>query len=282
MLSAEQTHKQIPSSGWLARLQLVFERRLQRTVIARREHTGPLTIQRPFYPEQDVCHAYVLHPPGGVVGGDELQLAVKAQAQAHALITTPASAKFYRSAGELARQTIELEVANDAVLEHLPQDTILFNACKVNTTTRVTLAKTARFAGWEILCLGRPASGEGFHHGECRQAYEVYRDNRPLLIERTSLSGDSPLQSARWGLAEYPVTGTFLVSNANTELLSAAREIAAEDDALFGTTLIGEMLVCRYLGRQGLQARDYFARVWRAIRPGWIGRAVCRPRIWDT
>lgn len=282
MLTAVQTYKPSTSAGWQARLRLVFARRHDKTVIAQREHLGPLTIQRPFYPEQDVCHAYVLHPPGGVVGGDQLQLQVQVQAQAHALVTTPASAKFYRSAGAVARQTIELDVASGAVLEYLPQDTILFDACRVNTVTRIRLAKTARFAGWEILCQGRPASGEGFHSGQCRQAYELYRDNRPLLIERTSLVGDSPLQSARWGLAGYPVIGTFLVSDADAELLAVAREVMADSEGLFSASLISGVLVCRYLGRQGLYARDCFARVWQAIRPGWIGRAACRPRIWDT
>lgn len=282
MSTALKTHNPDPSAGWQARLHLVFARRDDKTVIARREHLGPLRIQRPFYPEQEVCHAYVLHPPGGVVGGDELQIQLQVGSHAHALVTTPASAKFYRSAGEMARQTVELEVANGGVLEYLPQDTILFDACQVNTVTRIRLAATARYAGWEILCLGRPASGEAFHRGQCRQVYELYRENKPLVIERTRLFGGSKLQSARWGLAGYPVTGTFLVSNADTDMLAAVREAVAVDGALFSATLINDVLVCRYLGSQGIHARDTFTRVWQAIRPAWAGRVACRPRIWDT
>ena len=208
-------HAQTPtpthSAGWQARLDLVYAQRDGKSIIAHRRHVGPLTVQRPFYPEGEVCHTYVLHPPGGVVGGDHLNLNVEVQVGAHALITTPASAKFYRSAGATAQQALVFSVSDNAGLEYFPQDTILFDACEVNTSTQVTLAPSAKFAGWEILCQGRPASGEAFHHGQCRQAYELYREDQPLVIERTRLRGGSALQSARWGLADYPVTGTFLI-----------------------------------------------------------------------
>lgn len=277
-----QTPTSTPSAGWQARLDLVYAQRGDKSVIAHRRHLGPLTIQRPFYPEGGVCHTYVLHPPGGVVGGDHLSLNVEVQVGAQALITTPASAKFYRSAGAMAQQVATLSVADNAILEYLPQDTILFDACEVSTSTHVTLAPAAKFAGWEILCQGRPASGESFQHGQCRQVYELYRGDTPLVIERTHLRGGSALQSAPWGLAGYPVTGTFLISDANNELLALARQVLASVSTLCSASLLNDVLVCRYLGRQGMQARDCFARVWQAIRPAWHGHAACRPRIWDT
>ena len=55
------------NKGWLAELSLRYEHRSSRTVIAARRHQGPLTVQKPFYPEGAVCHTYVLHPPGGVL-----------------------------------------------------------------------------------------------------------------------------------------------------------------------------------------------------------------------
>ena len=268
--------------GWLAQLDLVYAQRSNKTVIAQRRHVGPLTIQRPFYPEGEVCHSYVLHPPGGVVGGDQLQLNVTLERGAHALITTPASAKFYRSDGATAIQQQVLSVASGGILEYLPQDTILFDACRLNTRTRIELAADARFAGWEILCQGRPASGEMFLSGQCRQAYELYREGKPLVIERTHLHGNSEMQTAGWGLASYPVLGTMLVSGASAELLTLARATCAESTALFSASLLQDVLVCRYLGWQGIEARDCFTRVWQAIRPAWIGRNACRPRIWDT
>jgi len=270
------------NTSWLAQLELEFARRHDKTVIASRRHLGPLTIQRPFYPEGEVCHSYVLHPPGGVVGGDQLELTLHLHTQAHALVTTPASTKFYRSSGATAKLTQQFNLAAESILEYLPQDTILFDACKLNSVTRIHLARHARYAGWEILCQGRPASGEKFDSGDCRQSYEIYREGRPLLIERAHLQGGSAMQSAQWGLAGYSVLGTMLITGANAEMLAAARTIATDEGSLFSATLIEDVLLCRYLGSQGIEARDCFSRVWHSIRPQWCGRRACRPRIWDT
>ena len=271
------------ASSWLAQLELVYAKRHTRTVITQRRHLGPLTIQRPFYPEGDgVCHSYILHPPGGVVGGDRLMLDVAVEHDAHALLTTPASTKFYRSDGATAQQHQRFTVAAGGVLEYLPQDTILFDACKVQTTTRIELEAGAKFAGWEILCQGRPASGEAFLSGQCRQAYEIYRDGKPLVIERTQLQGKTSMQHAKWGMANYPVLGTMLVSDVSARLLEQVRQIKSDPAAMFSATRMNDVLVCRYLGSQGMQARNCFAQVWAAIRPDWIGCDASPPRIWDT
>lgn len=269
-------------AGWQAELRLGFARRGPRTVLSERQHFGPLRVQRPFYPEGQVCHTYVLHPPGGVVGGDQLSIQVNVGEQAHALVTTPASAKFYRSAQADAIQQQTLQVAHDGVLEWLPQDTILFDACRVQTSTIVRLEANAKFAGWEIMCLGRPASGEHFARGECRQNLEIYRDGQPLLIERTLLQGNSTLQTAKWGLAGYPVTGTMLVSGANTAMLKRVRELTHDKQVLFSATLVQDVMLCRYLGYQGMAAREQFTRVWESLREAWLGRKACPPRIWQT
>ena len=85
--------------GWVAKLELNFSASQSKTFLSKREHIGPLAIQRPFYPEQGLCHLYLLHPPGGVVGGDQLSIGIKTDANSSALITTPGAKKIYRSSG---------------------------------------------------------------------------------------------------------------------------------------------------------------------------------------
>jgi len=275
--------------GWLAKLELGFEQRSSRTTLTHRRHQGPLVVQKPFFPEGDLCHVYLIHPPAGVVGGDRLEVTVTVAEQAQALITTPGSGKFYRSAGPTARLSQQLTIENNASLEWLPQDTILFAGCEVDMLTRVQLAPGASFVGWEILCLGRPSSNEVFDHGRCRQRFELWRTNgqgesEPLVIDRSLLTGGDDLLHAQWGLQGQPVTATMLATPATTEMRDAARDVVNNSNFAegFSATLLDDVLVCRYLGKQGTHARQTFTLAWAAIRPLMMNRPACEPRVWAT
>ena len=126
---------------WLAELKLAFENDGRRTIISERLHYGPLIIQKPFYPEGEVCHVYLIHPPGGIVGGDELHLNVNVNKNAHALLTTPAATKFYRGNDFQAKQIQNINVSSGCKMEWLPQETIFFSGCEANTKTIVNLEK---------------------------------------------------------------------------------------------------------------------------------------------
>lgn len=265
--------------GWLARLELGFAVEDGRTRLVHRRHHGPLLVQRTFHPEGEVCHAYLIHPPGGVVGGDRLELALECRRGARALITTPAAGKFYRSAGGWAALQQRLAVAAGAALEWLPQEQIVFQGAKVDALTRVDLAVGAGFIGWEIACLGRPASDEGFGDGMLRQRFELWRDGRPLLLERLRLQGGGPELSAAWGLGGASVLGTLVAVGADGAAEELARAAAGERAAV---TRLGDVLVARYLGHGAERAREVFADVWAALRPVLFGREACAPRIWTT
>lgn len=271
------------SKNWLANLSLKFSGREDRTFISHRQHKGPLVIQKPFYPEGEVCHVYLLHPPGGVVGGDQLRLDVEVNTQGHALVTTPAAGKFYRSDGRTASLTQKLKVESGSTLEWLPQETILFSACEVKMQTIVQLENGAAFIGWEILCLGRPACNERFDQGHARQHFEIWRDNKPLMLDRSQLSGDDELLSASWGMQNYTVSGSMMMVNADKTQLQFLREnMPVIKDGLLSVTLINDVLVCRALAHQAEHVRLAFIDVWKLLREQLLGRTACEPRIWST
>lgn len=267
--------------GWCARLELGFEARRDKSVLAHRRRFGPLAVQRPFYPEDKVCHAYILHPPGGVVGGDQLSIEVSVSEQANALITTPGAAKFYRSEGAVARQSIDLKVAG--ALEWLPQENILFRGARVRQQTRVELRGDARFIGGEIHCLGRPANAERFDHGRVDISLILLRDGAPLQVETTrlspSLGRDGPAC-----LRGYPVTGVVYATPVSRASLGGLQEALSSRTVgdYFALTLIGDLLVARYLGDSTRRAQQRFTALWQKIRPEVMSRPACIPRIWNT
>lgn len=271
--------------GWRAELTLGFARRAGRAVLARRHHCGPLAVQRSFHPEpDDACHVYLLHPPGGVVGGDELRIDIALEADARVLITTPAAGKFYRSAGHWARQHNVLRVAAGAWLEWLPQEAIVYDGARVAAATRVELEPGAGFLGWEIVCLGRPAADECYSCGGLDLSFEIHRGGAPLWWERSRLDGGAPVLGAPWGLAGHSVIGTLVCATNVAGALAALRHATEglAGDGLFSATQLDDVLVCRYLGDHAQTARRCFTAAWQALRPRAFGRAAVVPRVWLT
>lgn len=277
------TAEDAQSMSWRAHLSLKFSAREDRTIISHKQHYGPLVIQKPFYPESDVCHVYLLHPPGGVVGGDQLALDAEVERSGHALITTPAASKFYRSAGSQAQLKQTLIVKEKSTLEWLPQETILFSGCEVNLQTIVNLEQGASFIGWEILCLGRPASDELFTKGNVRQSFEIWRNDKPLLLDRARLAGEDDILSAQWGMQNYTVSGTMLAVNADKEVLHKLRDnMPVIKQGLIAVSLINDVLVCRALSDQAEYIRFTFIDIWKQLRRELLGRPASEPRIWST
>jgi urease accessory protein len=279
-------------SGWRARLELGFSCADGATLLSHRRHEGPLAVQRPFFPEgPGVCHVYLLHPPGGLVGGDSLRVEARIEAGAHALLTTPAATKVYRTTGRAATQESALGVARGGVLEWLPQETILHDKADVGLTTRIDLEGGARFLGVDLLCFGLPARAAeaGFTGGRMRQAFEVWCDGRPILLERGRFDGGGPVHVASWGLAGAPVLGTFVASPApatSPALLAAvrARAAALPLGELASATLLGDQdaFVCRYVGGSTERARAFLRAAWADARPALLGLTASPPRVWTT
>jgi len=281
--------------GWQARLALEFgappaQSRPARTVLTRREHRGPLLVQRVFYPEghaaadapmSEPCHVYLLHPPGGVASGDEIELEVEVDVGAHALLTTPAAGKFYRRA-QKGQARVRQALRVGGALEWLPQENIFYPDAAVELRTVVNLSAQGRFIGWEIGCLGLPASGRGLDDGTVRLCLELWQQQRPLLLERLCI--DRETVAARWGLAGRPAFGTLLVYPAGASELEGARSVCSDDCAqrLLACTLVDGVLVCRGTAQRTDHLKAAFVRCWQMVRPAVLSRAAVMPRIWST
>ncbi|POT57235.1 urease accessory protein [Citrobacter amalonaticus] len=263
--------------GWQAELDLRFTRTAHKTVLASARHTGPLTVQRPFYPEDDVCHLCLLHPPGGIVGGDELRISVTLAANSHALITTPGAGKFYRSRGPLSQLHQIFTLGPHATLEWLPQDTILFPGANANIRSVFHITSESRLLGWELLCLGRPVMRETFSHGALHSRLEVWRDCVPLLIERLQLQ-DGNLCN----VANQPWCGTLLCYPATETMLDGTRERLAPLGEYAGATMIDSLLTIRFLASDNLIVQRVMRDIWHFLRPLLTDKSPHAPRIWQT
>jgi urease accessory protein len=269
-------------SSWKARLSLGFSYLENKTVLSERSHDGPLVVQKPLYPEgRGVCHAIIVHPPGGIAGGDELNLDVKAGEHTSALLTTPGATKWYRSAGAWAKQSLSFGVRG--LLEWLPQETIVFDGALAQASCDVDLAADAGLIGWDIVCLGRTGSGEKFRRGSYRSSIRIRREGKLLWVERARIDGGGRLLQSPAGLGGSPVFGTLFVSFPLVEktiLEDMRKQNPVEGKGAI--TLLPGILLARYLGDSSEAARRYFAALWRILRPRLAGLDAIEPRIWQT
>jgi urease accessory protein len=287
---ADARVQSIDEQGWRGELRLEYERCNGRTVLARRQHAGPLQVQKSFYPEgAPVCHNIVLHPPGGIVGGDRLRIEMHVHAHAAALLTTPGASKWYRSAGSSAQQNVCMRIDAEASLEWLPQPGILFDGAIAASACEVHVDPAGTYIGWEILCLGRTAAGERFRHGCMLSSTHIVRGGEALWLERARIESGSRLLDSPLGLDGQPVSGTMvavaggdrLTHALGAGLLAACRALAPRIGR-GGITRLPGLLIARYLGPHAEAAQDYFLRLWQVLRPALLGRGAAAPRIWST
>ena len=286
MIPAEAIpHHVLANPHWEARLALEYERRAERTVLARRSHSGPLRVQRDLYPEgEGTCHTIVVHPPGGIAGGDTLAVSAKLGERCAALLTTPGAGKWYRTQAASARQTLDFDVSAGGSLEWLPQETILFDGAVAQMKTTVRLGGDGVYTGWEILCFGRAASGQKFVSGLLTQQTEIFAGGARLWAERVRVEGDDPLFASPVGLAGRGVCATLLAAGRDipNDVLAACRDVPAGESALSGVTRLPRLLIARWLGDSGEDARRHFAAIWGVLRPLMKQSAAVEPRIWST
>jgi urease accessory protein len=274
---------------WHANLALDYSLRDGRS-IAHFKHEGPLRILQSLYPQGEaICHNILVHPPGGLVGGDRLDIAIHVDKQAHGLITTPGATRFYRSLGEPAVQSTEIRLEAGARLEWLPMEALYYSGCLAENRLHISLAPGAELLGWDITALGLPQADQPFVQGQLLQHIEV----PGLWLERARIRAeDQALMNHPLALAGHRCLGTlFMVSGQPLErarrerLLEAAREVLAGQvlDVSAGVTAVNEqVLVLRVLAPLVEPAMGLLRAAWQAWRLQAWQLAAPAPRIWST
>lgn len=292
----------ISDNRWQAHLSMFVALTKRGAVLKNTSHQGPLYVQKAFYPEgAALAHLYILHPPGGLVSGDKLQINVQADKGVKVLLTTPGAGRVYRARADqiLQQQAVTLEAAEDASIEWLPLETILYPGANTRLDTQVKLAKGASFIGWDICTFGLPACGEDFSSGSLEQCLQIEIEETVVLRERLVLNDKNRfLLNAAAGFANRPVNallvaGPFKNDTDHAQMLTQLQQSClnfnavndpdiTEQQALTSVTLCGDFILVRYLGHCSEQARNFFTQCWTVLRPPLLGRPACAPRIWAT
>ncbi len=274
--------------GWHAKLTLDYQREGLKTV-ARHTHSGPLRILQSLYPQGDaICHNVLVHPPGGLVGGDTLEMHVHAHSGTHGLITTPGATRFYRSEGEVATQCTTLSLEPGARLEWLPQEAICYSGCRARNALTLNLQPGAELLGWDVVALGLPLANQPFIQGRLEQRIEmpgIWLEAGVMDASDTRLlDGATGLAAQRCVATAFFVSGAPLRRDRRQMALDSAR-VSIQDHPLAPWTGITspdpQVIVARVLAPVTEPAMD----ILRAVRNAWWqsmwGQMAVPPRIWS-
>jgi urease accessory protein len=288
--------------SWHARLELSARRDDAGRCTVHSKHEGPLRVLKTLYPEGGaIAHQVIVHPPGGIVGGDRLEVTLTLQPQTHAVLTTPGATRFYRSDGRGATQSVQARIGHGARLEWLPLETIVHSGCIAENRIHFELDDGAEMIGWDVVALGLPAADETFTSG--RFAQQLHWPGH--WLERGVIDGsDTRLLHSPLGLNGHTAWLTMwfaagdLLDAARAEaLLDAARsdascrpahEVAdsgAPDSAapIAGATCLQQRVV---LLRALANRTEPLMALAQAVRARWRAAAWAlpdtRPRVWRT
>ena len=274
---------------WHAKLDLSYRLESGRS-LARHTHTGPLRILQSLYPEGDaICHNVLVHPPGGLVAGDTLDITVQVASGAHGLLTTPGATRFYRSDGETALQRTTINLAADARMEWLPLEAIAYSGCLAENRLTLTLDPGAEMLGWDVTALGLPAARKPFDSGHFCQRLEM---PGVWLEHATVKAADNLLLNSPLGLAGHRcfatiflVVGSQLSRQRRQSALDVARDIIEANclKATAGATSPnGRVVLVRVLAPMVEPAMTLLRSIWLAWRQELWQLPSNSPRIWLT
>ena len=275
--------------AWRADLKLDYTLESQRTVV-RYLHQGPLRILQSLYPEGDqICHNVLVHPPGGLVGGDTLDIQVTVAEGAHGLVSTPGATRFYKSGGHPALQQVVAHLADNAKLEWLPLEAIAYNDCEASNRAIFNLAPSAELITWDVTALGLPSSDMAFTQGHFQQHIEI----PGVWLERGNIRGEdtrwlnSPLGLAGGKCLASLVfaSGSAIDSDRTTQALEAAREVIESHPLRLqaGITCVHpQVIVLRVMSPLVEPTMDLLKKVWAVWRHTLWALPSTPPRIWSV
>ncbi|MEY4645453.1 MAG: Urease accessory protein UreD [Pseudomonadota bacterium] len=275
--------------SWNASLDLNYEFKDNKTLV-KYSHSGPLRILKSLYPEgAAVCHNVLIHPPGGLVGGDTLEIDIKVHSNAHGLVTTPGATRFYRSKGEPAEQSMHAHLAPGARLEWLPMESIAYNLCSAKNKAVFHLEPGAEVLGWDVTALGLPSSNLPFEQGSFSQHLElsgVWREQACLDgTDHRLLDGALGLAGKRSLATLFFLSGQPIVPERRELALAQARSIMINHPLQMSsgaTCLNPQVMLVRVLSDRVEPALNLLKALRASWRHSMWGMQAPAPRCWAT
>jgi urease accessory protein len=249
----------------------------------------PLRVLFPRPEAGEPPQAAIVTTSGGLVAGDRLDVAVSVADGASAHVTASAAEKIYRSLWATTEINQSLSIGDDAALEFLPPETILFDGARLRRRTSIDLAATASLLAGGIVVFGRRARGERFTHGLLHEVWEIRRGGTLVWGEATRLDGDIAATiddpACFDGAAGFAALVLAVAAQDLDGLVKAARDVqsaALGDGVRGGVGIVNGLVVARLLGFDTLLMRRVYADLAGQFRSAALNLSRRLPRLWHV
>ncbi len=221
---------------------------------------SPLRVFLPYSYGGDYLEIVLGNTAGGVVAGDELSVSAETKDNAAAIFTTQAAEKVYRSAGADTRMTINLIAGADSCLTWIPQETILFDGVRLRRRLDIEIEREASILAGEMLFFGRAAKGEKFTHGMVHDEWRVRYAGELRWADNLHLAGNvqHQLKSSVGFDGSNAMASLIYVAPDNSANVDLARSLLQEAKCRAAITLIGEVLIARWLGKDPAELKQSY------------------------
>lgn len=267
----------------LSRAALTFRHAADgRTYLAEQFASYPFHLTRPFRLDERAAPGlttlYLQSSSGGLYGGDDLHLSVRAGAGASAEVTSQASTVVHDARGGRTRVAVDLLAEPDSFLAYWPDPTILLPGAALRQSLTVTLAEDATVLIADAF-LPHDPRGEGMPFARLESDVLVRReDGRVLVADRLHVGGRQ-WSAALGGRHAAAANALVLGPGAGTtpaDIETALALPGVEGGA--GQLPNGAGIGVRLLARDGVALSAALRRLWEAAFAARFGHAPAKRR----
>jgi len=251
----------------------------------------PLKVIRAFEAEYGAALVHLHNVSGGVLGGDHLVLKAQVGEGARAQITTTSATRIYRNRVDMppSYQLNEFSVAENGLLELLPDPLIPFAQSAYQQRTAVQLAEGAGLFWWETVAPGREARNECFDYDLVGLEVDIQANGRPIALENARLEPKLRSLSSLARLGAYRYFSTFYICRVGlpaaqwtaleVELGELAGKLTRANETVWGvSTLVRDGLVVRGVSCEGRSLSSGLLAFWQAAKQTLYGQVATPPR----
>lgn len=258
-------------------LDLQFIRRGPVTQAQRVFQSGVLRARFPNVPRGGALEAVVINTAGGLTGGDVLKLSVEVEKGATAVVSTQAHEKVYRSSLGTALIVAHATVADGALLEWLPQPTILFDGSRLTRDTHIDVAPGGSFLGVEAVIFGRTTMDEVMRAGSLCDSWTIERNGRVIHADRFDVAGDVNAMLAKPSVLDgcKAMATIRYIGSDLAQRLEQVRSTLVSLEATGAASIWNDLLLVRIAVKDGYLLQRALVPLLTDLR----GRAL--PAVWS-